>query len=96
MELSPIDLEAVLVLNHKGIKLRIAELHGFQIETAAEGALLAVVTGPVGNDLLHVADLQSIVVGEIQQVCRLFAIASNRLLLIEIKGENHVADLPAG
>ena len=96
LEFYLIDLESVFVLNDKRINLCIAELQGFQIEAAAEGTILPVVAGLVSDDLLDIADRLSSAVREVQLIGRRFSVSTNRLLLIEVQGEDHIADLPVG
>ena len=96
LELFTLNLQAILVGNDEIIGLGVAVFQRLQIEAAPEGTILPVVTGLVRNDLLDITDCFSGTIREVQLVgCRL-PVAANSLLLIEVQGEAHIADLPVG
>ena len=88
-------LQAVLIGDDEIIAVGAVILLRFQVEAAPEGALLPVLAGLVRDDLLHIADGFAAAVSKSKLIgCRL-PVAAHSVLLVEVQGEDHVADLPA-
>lgn len=88
--------KTLFVHDDQEISCRIAVLQLLQVEADAEGSIVIVLSRAVGDDLLNIADLLAILIGEIDLISPGHTIIANSLPLIEVQAEDHVADLSAG
>ena len=87
-------LDTRLVQDDQIIAVTVAVFQTLQIEATADGTILSVVTGLIGNDTGNIADLLATGIRKVQLIVASTAVDTNGFLLVEVQRENHVADLP--